>query len=157
MSSIPFTEATALSTLASVTVITGTSLPVSDNEYRVLSVSNLWSLRGMTPSEGPIVVGYAHGDYSVTEIKEALEAETMMTRGDKIAAERGNRLVRRVGIFTGQVEDDTLNDGRPIRTRLNWVVPVGKTLNAFAYNQSGATLTTGAILVQNGKATIKWL
>lgn len=157
MKAVPFTEGTALLTLATVTVITATTLPVSDNEYRVLGVRNLWSIRGFTPSEGPIVVGYAHGDYSVSEIKQSIEAETMMTRGDKIAAEQGNRLVRRVGMFAGNIEDETINDGKPIYTRLNWVIPVGKTLNAWAYNQSGASLTTGSVLIQNGKATIKWL
>ncbi len=157
MAGVPFTEATALLTLASVTVVTSSLLPVSDNEYRVLSVSNLWSLRDATLSEGPIIVGYAHGDYSVTEIKQCIEAEASMVRGDKIEAERANRLVRRVGIFTGDTSDQTLNDGKPIRTRLNWVIPVGKTLNAWAYNQSGASLTTGSELVSNGKATLKWL
>jgi len=157
MQSVPFTEATALGALASVTVIAGGTLPASDNEYRVLSVSNLWSMRGQTAAEGPIIVGYAHGDYTVAEIKEAIEAETMMTRADKIAAERGNRLVRRVGVFPGMTPEEVLNDGRPIRTRLNWVIPDGETLAAWAYNQSGASLSGGAILVQNGKATIKWL
>ncbi len=157
MKSVPFTEATALLTLASVTVLTGTVLPLADNEYRVLTVNNLWSVRGNTVGEGPIVVGYAHGDYSVTEIKQSIEAEGMMTRGDKIVAEQGNRLVRRVGVFAGSsATDQSLNDGKPIRTRLNWLIAEGKTLNAWAYNQSGASLTTGTILVMNGKATIKW-
>ncbi len=157
MASVPFTEATALDTLASVTVLTAPTLPVSTNEYRALSVSMLWAIRNFTVSEGPIVFGYAHGDYTVTEIKQAIEAETMMDRGDKIAAEQGNRLVRRVGVFSGAVADEVINDGRPMKTRLNWVIPVGKTLNAWVYNQSGAALTTGSILVLNGKATIKWL
>ncbi len=157
MAGIPFTEATALLTLGSVTVLVSNLLPASDNEYRVLSVSNLWSLRDLASGEGPVIVGYAHGDYSVTEIKQCIEAEGSMVRGDKIEAERSNRLVRRVGIFTGLGSDTTLNDGRPIRTRLNWVIPVGKLLVAWAYNQSGASLTTGSELVSNGKATIKWI
>ncbi len=157
MQAVPYTEAFSLGTLASVTVITGTVLPASDNEYRCLSISTLWSLRNHTGSEGPIIVGYAHGDYSVTEIKQCIEAEGSMTRGDKIAAEQADRLVRRVGVFAGTTAEDTLNDGKPIRTRLNWVIPDGKTLTAWAYIQSGAALTTGSNVVLNGKTTIRWI
>ncbi len=157
MQSVPWTETNSLGTLADVTVVASTTLPTSDNEYRVLSVSTMWGLRGHTAGEGPILVGYAHGDYSVTEIKEALEAEAVMTRGNKIAAEQANRLVRRVGFFSGDTTEEVLNDGKPIRTRLNWVIPDGLTLQQWAYNQSGGGLTTGTVVMTNGKATIKWL
>ncbi len=137
-------------------VVKGTTLAASDRSYRLLSFTTQWAMRGHTASEGPIMVGYAHNDYSVTEIKEALEAEAAMATGDKVANEQANRLVRLVGTFQGALTDEVLNDGKPIRTRLNWAIPLGGNVAVFAYNRSGATLTTGSVIVNSGKARIRF-
>ncbi len=144
----------ALSTLLDQIVVKGTTLTASDRSYRLLSMRTTWGMRGGTAGEGPILVGYAHSDYTVTEIKEAVEAEGAMVTNDKIAQEQANRLVRVVGTFPGITEDEVLNDGRPIRTKLNWAIPLGGNVDVFAYNRSGATLTTGKVLVPNGYARV---
>ncbi len=145
----------ALSTLLAVTAITGPMFGNADGAYRVMSYKGTWTLEGFTAGEGPIVFGFAHGDYTVTEIKEAIESGASISIGNKVAGEQANRLVRRVGTFSGQVANETLNDGMPIKTRLNWAIPIGTNLNIFAYNDGAATLTTGALLRSNGVAWVK--
>ncbi len=128
----------------------------ADEEYRAISLNARWSIRDHTPGEGPIMVGLSHGDYTAAEIKEFIEATGMMTRGNLIAHEQGNRRCRRIGTFAGVLAEETLNDGKPIRTKINWHIPVGKTLNSWAYNQSGATLTTGTVVVTQGTMFMRW-
>ncbi len=154
---VPFQAEKALGTLGNLTAIVGALVDASDNEYRALSVRSTWSIRDLTVGEGPITVGYAHGDYTATEIKECLEAGAAMTRNDKVAAEQANRLVRVVGVFSGVGTDETLNDGKEITTCLNWVIPDGGAINQFAYNHSGAALAGGAEVIQQGKLRLKWL
>ncbi len=143
-----------LSTLAANIVITSAVLGAADGQYRIMSAKQTWAMKNLTAGEGPILVGYAHGDYSVTEIKEAIEAGASINRGNMVAREQSDRLVRIVGSFSGAAEE-VLNDGRPIHTRLNWAIPIGKTVNIFAYNDSGATLTTGGVVEVTGPVWVK--
>ncbi len=129
---------------------------IADNEYRCLSMRMIWTRRGGTAGEGPLVFGVAHGDYSVTEIKECIEAEASWVSADKVANEQANRLVRRIGVFSGLGTDEDYNDGKPVQTRLNWQIVAGQTIDAWVYNQSGATLTTGAFVMHNGTVRIRW-
>jgi len=147
----------SLGTLADGIVTFGTLLEAADEEYRVLSVKQTWTLRDFTAGEGPIVVGVAHGDYSVTEVKECLDAQAGINRGDKIANEQADRLVRVVGSFPGLDTNEVLNDGKPITTKLNWHIPEGKTLVPFAWNKGGeANLGTGAEVQTFGNALIRY-
>ncbi len=144
-----------LGALATITAISSAVFGAADGAYRAMSLTGTWSLEAHTAGEGPIVVGFAHGDYSVTQIKECIESGSSISIGDKLSNEHADRLVRRVGTFSGLSTEETLNDGRPIKTRLNWAIPIGKTLNIFAYNDSAGTLTTGTILKFNGKGWVK--
>ncbi len=145
----------ALATLADATVVVGAVTGSADGAYRAMSHKAVWSLRGLTAGEGPITVGYAYSDYSVTEIKEALEIANSISIGSKLEQEKANRLVRVIGQFAGQSTDETLNDGKPMTTRLNWFVPIGKAVNIFAYNESGAQLNTGASVQATGDLWVK--
>ena len=110
----------------------------------------------MTADQGPILFGYAHSDYSVTEIKEAIEAAAAISVGDKVAQEKANRLVRLVGSFQ---PDDTgeqvFNDGKQVSTKLNWLIPIGKAVNMFAYNDDTTDLTTGGRVTSSGEMWIR--
>ncbi len=145
----------ALSTLANVTAFVGAVSGSADGQYRAMSHSAVWSQSGATAGEGPITVGYAHSDYSVTEIKEALEIANSISLGDKVAQEKASRLVRIVGQFSAVGTDEVLNDGKPIKTRLNWAIPIGKAVNIFAYNESGAALSTGQVIQATGNLWVK--
>ncbi len=152
---VRFANSITLGTLANITVLTAGSTSTADGAYRMISMQAVWTLKGGTTGEGPITVGYAHSDYSVTEIKEALEANASINIGNKVSNEQANRLVRIVGTFGGGLTDEQLNEGRPVKTRLNWFIPIGMQVNLFAYNDSGATLTTGSIVDVTGKCWVK--
>ncbi len=145
----------ALGTLTNITVVTQGLTGPGDAKYRMISVMGVWSLRTSTAGDGPITVGYAHSDYSVTEIKEALEVNASISLGLKVEQEQSNRLVRIVGSFPGLSTDEVLDHGSPIKTRLNWAIAPGVEVNIFAYNNSGATLAGGAIVEVIGKCWVK--
>lgn len=148
---VKVTPALALSTLAAaVAVKTGIS-GVAVSTYRAMSIKASWATSLLM--EGPVAVGLAHSDYTVTEIKEAIEAAAAINQGNKIAQEQANRLVRVVGYITP--DDDNLNDGKPITTKLNWLMTIGSEVVMFVYNDSGAVLTTGAIQQLNGTLWVK--
>ncbi len=149
------TPVIALSTLASGVVIVGVVAPNATQAYRAMSVKLLWALRDHTAGEGPLLFGYAHSDYAVTEIKECIEAQASIDTGDKVLMEQANRLVRLVGQFSGQATEEVVNDGRPLKTRLNWAINIGDNVNAFVYNESGAALTTGTVMNASGDMWVK--
>lgn len=148
---VPVSPETTMGTLASKIVLVTTLTGNADGAYRAISVDGSWAWVAPTAGEGPITVGYAHSDYSITEIKESIEAGAAISIGDKVNQEKANRLVRKVGVVqSGQ----QLNNGDPIKTRLNWLIPIGKSVNTFAYNE-GANLTTGSSLHMNGTMWVK--
>lgn len=144
----------SLGTLASQTVLVAALVPTSDAQYRLMSVNTTWSLVNFTAADGPVTVGYAHNDYTIAEIKECLEETSDISPGDKIAQEQANRWVRVVGTLGGAGRS-TLNDGQPVKTRLNWAIQIGSAVNIFAYNESAGGLTTGGIIDCVGKAWVK--
>jgi len=145
----------ALGTLANVDAVSEIFAGIADGRVWLLSHKGTWALRDLTPGEGPISVGLAHSDYSDTEIEEWIEATAGWNEGDKIAQERSKRKIRLVGVFDGALESARLNDGNPIKTPLKFYVEEGQSLRVWAYNQSGAVLTTGAVLVVNGSTFMK--
>ena len=68
-----------------------------------ISVEGSWTRIGGTAGEGPILVGYAHGDLTDIEIGEALDA-SLSDPDDIIAKEKSRRPVRRAGNFHGEGE-----------------------------------------------------
>ncbi len=140
-----------LSTLASNALVRGALSDTVDDSVYAISQDARVGLRNLTPGEGPIVVGVAHSDYTAAEIEECLEAVTSWDRGDKIALEQAGRKVRTVGTFSGVNAEEVLNNGMPVRTRLGFMLEPGTTLAWWAWNKSGATLTTGGIVEANGQ------
>ncbi len=116
-------------------------------------------MENMDILDGPVLCGYAHGDYTVGEIKECIESGGSIDVGDKLAQEKANRLVRIVGTFSNNGTDQadvTLNDGKPIKTKLNWLIPIGKTLSLFVYNDGTAAIEAVAKFVKvNGTGYVQ--
>ncbi len=150
---VRITAELALVTLASDTALTVAAVAAAGGAYRLVTVKASYAMRSMAAGDGPLTVGWAHGDYSVTEIKECMEAQAAINQGNKVAQEQANRLIRIVGTFTGG--DSTLNDGRPIKTRLNWLITIGQVPNIFAFNEDSGSLTTGALMTVQGDIYIK--
>jgi len=139
-------EDLSLGTLASKTQINSV-LQAVDGQCRITSIKAIWALHGFTVGDnaGPIMVGIAHGDYSDSEIEAWIESGTQSwSRGKLAEQEVDNRLIRRVGIFTPVVSlgAEVLNEGRSIRTKLNWALMTGQSIRLWAYNMGSAALGT---------------
>ncbi len=105
----------------------------------ISSIDATYTLTAVTPviGQGPIVCGVAHSDYSTAEIEEWLENTAGWNEGDMIGQEIQKRKIRQIGAF--DVADDavdgfSLNDGKAIKTKLNWMLLQGQTLRSWAYN-----------------------
>ncbi len=153
-------ETLTLGTLGARVVISAAFDEVTTEQMRVSSVKNTYSMDTYTPvtNAGPILIGLAHSDYTDAEIEAWIETTGSWDRGDKVAQEVGNRLIRKIGVF--ETPDDaqdsvTLNDGKPIKTKLNWHLNTGKTLRLWAYNLGTAALaTTNPAIRAEGQANL---
>ncbi len=142
----PLDEDFALGTLAANTAVLEAT-PVVGERTLISSVEAIYSLAGFTSGDniGPIEVGLAHSDYSLAEVEEFLEQTTGWNEGDLVSREVSSRKIRRIGVFgipSSAGGSSTLNDGKPIKTKLNWILNAGQGLNIFAYNQGGSPVAT---------------
>jgi len=153
---VPVRGELALAALANLDLIAGAVTATSTEAYRLLSIKLAWAIRNHTPGEGPITIGVAHGDYSAAEIEEWLEATSAIELGNLVAKEQSSRLCRRIGTFDGELAQEVLNDGKPVHTKLNWLMATGQTLQMWAYNRSGAVLTTGSVVVGEGTGFLRF-
>ncbi len=148
-----------LSTLAAKTL---TSINFSDaSAERVLisSIVGAWSMGDFPPAstDGPIMVGLAKGDYSSAEIEEFVEQTTSWNRGDEISQEVGRRKVKIVGVLRSTSASEVqsvLNDGKPIKTKLNWTMLDGTFIKMWAYNMGDSALTGNAQIHLGGHANL---
>ncbi len=125
----------------------------------IISADLTITIRDLTPGQGPIMIGFAHSDYGTSEIVETLGVAVLGPQ-QKIEQERANRLVRRWGVFDGQVSEDKIAaaDGGPRRYKIRWTQQDGADLNAWAWNNSGAALSTTDPTVEiDGFVYGKWL
>ncbi len=156
-------EELSIGTLAATTLI---STPFDNTVIERTLVSSLvavWGIDDWTPAagDGPLQVGLAHSDYSSAEIEAWIEATSSWSESDKISQEVNSRLVRTVGILVSPsaVGDGSggsrLNNGNPIKTKLNWILNTGQTLRVWAYNTgSSAFATTVPIMRVQGHANL---
>ncbi len=140
-------EELAIATLASKVVVGANFDSTVSEKTRVSSLEASYAIRGLTSAsdDGPIMIGIAHSDYTDTEIEEYIENLGSWDQGNKVAQEIGKRLIRVIGKFESRsdaLEAVTLNDGLPIKTRLNWTLITGQTLKAWAYNLGSSPLST---------------
>ncbi len=146
---LPFTVDVAGGTVAADDVTSTTLTEVMTEERRVLSIELSVAMKALTAGDGPVEYGVAHSDYTAAEIEETLEAAGAWDEGDKIAQEQAKRLVRRIGVLTEA--ETALNEGRPIKVRLNWRIATGDTLQFWLRNR-GIQLTTGMEINAQGAA-----
>ncbi len=152
-----FSANLALATLASADLLGGDlfSGQTFDDRNFLVSMDGTWSIRTLTAGEGPIHVGVAHSDYTDAEIEEWFESSGNIGQHLKSEQERAARKCRFVGTFAGLSTEEVLNDGKPIRTTLKFMAEEGMALKFWALNNSGAVLTTGAILLSAGQVYYK--
>ncbi len=128
-----------LGTLASRTVASGAFDESASQRMVCTSIEATYTLAQFTDtaSVGPIEVGIAHSDYDTTEITEYLQNGGSWDEGNKIQQEIARRQIRSLGIFeikSNSGMNSVLNDGKPMKTRLNWVLNNGDTLDLWAMN-----------------------
>ncbi len=157
---IPVDVTEALATLADSTgLIQALTTAVLEYDARVTSAELTYTLTDIDIGETTIAMYIAAGDYSTAEIEEYIELTGLLGPGNKVEKEVAGRFVRHIGTFpagTATGEDVALNLGEPVKTRLNWLVPDGRTLNMFSYNNTGAQLTGGEIVRVMGHLNGFW-
>jgi len=141
-----------LGTLADNTLLSGVVGENTDQDMFLMSIDGIWALGAHTAGEGPITVGLAHEDYTDAEIQQFLDNTGSWSPGDLIDQEIAKRKIRIVGVFPGADTDEVLNDGKPIRTKCMWRNATGQSLKNWAFNKSGAPLTTGSVILLTGNA-----
>ncbi len=153
-------EFNGLSTLGAKTIATVQFDEVVNERTLVSSIVATYSMTAFTKStgDGPIMVGIAHGDYTATEIEEYLESVDSWDEGNLQEREVRGRKIRKIGIFLNPADEASvavLNDGKPIKTRLNWILNQAQTLQLWAYNMGTSALaTTSPIVSAQGHANL---
>ncbi len=113
----------------------------------VSSVVATYAISDWTPlaGVGPIIVGVAHGDYSSAEIEQWIENSGSWNEGDKVNQEIAKRQIRQIGVLKTPALvtlDSNLNDGKPMKTKLNWILNQGQTLDYWVYNSGDVAFAT---------------
>ncbi len=121
----------------------------------VISIDASWAITNPTVGEGPLEVGWAHGDLTVAEIAEALDAE-VTDPDDIIAGERARRPVRRVGKFACLLSDEVLFNGRVERQLMKISIGDSHTLKMWGRNRSGAIFANGPSIQVDGVIYGRW-
>ncbi len=140
-------ESLALGTLAAKTVV-GIAFDETVNERTLVSsVVARYAITGFTPGtgDGPILIGLAHGDYTDAEIEAWIENTGSWNEGDLVNQEIAARKIRRIGIFEipdAETLAAVLNDGKPMKTKMNWILLQGQTLRLWAYNLGVSAIAT---------------
>ncbi len=152
-------ENLSLGTLASGATIGDTWDETVNEKTLISSIVAAWSLDNITAGQGPLTFGVAHSDYTDAEIQEVIDNAGSWDTGNKISQEQAKRLVRVIGDFASPAGsgagDLEFNDGRVIKTKLNWMLATGDTLKMWVHNRSGAAIaTTVPVLKATGHANL---
>ncbi len=106
-----------------------------------------------TAADGPLDIYVSHDDYTLTEVEEYIELDTGFGRGDLRAQEIQRRKIRFVG--TVNDEETMLNDGKPVRVPLKFMLETGATIQVIVYNR-GDALQTGSQILTTGNLWGRW-
>ncbi len=152
-------ESLDLGTLATKTLVADTFDESPEETTLISSIVAIWSLDNLTAGQGPIIFGVAHSDYSDAEIEAVIENQASWDQGSKVEQEIAKRLVRQIGQFVrtegSGASDVQFNDGKPMKTKLNWRLNTGDTLKMWAYNISDSNLSSTAPAMRaNGHANL---
>ncbi len=142
-----FNDAVSLGTLAGGVLISDVLSDTVTEKAYCSSARATWTMDNYTKAnnDGPILVGWAHSDYTDSEIEAWVENQGSWEETDQIGQEVGRRKCRLVGAFDAPIDPAStarLNDGKPITTKLGWMLTTGQTLRQWAYNSGSSALAT---------------
>lgn len=140
-------------------VAVGLLTPVAADKIRIITLSAAWSWADLSEATmDSLEFGVCHSDYSAAEVEESLEAAGSFDLGDKVAQEQANRLVRSIGMISNEGAAQgggRFNEGRQTKTKLNWLLSAGDSLNVWVRNGSGVVYATGSTIVTIGNLWVK--
>ncbi len=150
----------AVGALATLDVLSAGLTANAADKIRFISLIGSWTWSDIQQiTDDAMSFGVAHSDYTAAEIEECLEATGSMDLGDKVAGEQANRLVREIGTFNGLATAAgggiQFNDGKPVKTRLNWLMSAGDSLVVWVRNASTLVYVTGSEITFAGKLWVK--
>lgn len=153
-------ENLSVGALASGALISDTWDEAVVEKSRISSIDAVWWVDNIDPGLS-FLFGVAHSDYTDAEIEEVIEISGSWDPGNKISQERAKRQVRIIGVMSHSDSSSTadtthFNQGRKLKTKLNWALMTGDTLKMWAYNRSAGALTNVPVLKCSGKANL-WL
>jgi len=136
----------AFATLAGKDLASAITNSVSDTT-RVSSCKCIYAVGDLTEGTdvGPFLVGVAHSDYSDTEIEEFIENAGAWEIGNMVQREVAQRRIRIVGTINnkgGAAATNDLADGRPVTTKLGWVLEEAQSLRFWVYNTGNNAVAT---------------
>ncbi len=140
-------SALTIGTLAGNTAVGVDSNGVVNERTLVSSMVVQHSLANVTliAEVGPLRVGVAHSDYSDAEIEAWIENTGSWNEGDKVSQEIARRKIKDIGTFEmrdGATAVEVLNNGKPIKTKLNWILLQGQTLRFWVFNEGSSAFST---------------
>ncbi len=146
-------EQVSLGTLAGQTLIRAGFDQTVNERTLVSSIVATYDVKNFTSGAaiGPLMVGIAHSDYTNAEIEAWIEDTGSWDEGDLVRQEIGNRKIRFVcELRAGATAADgfVANDGKPIKTKLNWILLQGQTLSLWVFNLGGSAIGTTIPIVQ---------
>ncbi len=147
----------AVGALVGSDVVSSALTAVSANRYRVTSIKASYTIVDVPATiDGAYQFGIAHSSYTDAQIEECIEATGAIDIGNKVSQEQANRLVREIGTISPQGVsiiggEISYNEGRPVKTKLNWMIGIGDTLVLYVRNGSSVVYTTGALLKTKGE------
>ena len=109
-----------------------------------------------TVGEGPLIIGLHHGDLSITEVIENLDAD-LTDPDDIIQKERARRPVRMLGMLPMVNAEQALGlPGERRRLKFRFTIGDGHSLNLFTINKSGATISSSPVIDLEGLLYGRW-
>ena len=141
--------------------LTSTGFDDVVNEKTLISsivvTANMIGITSSNDNDGPIMVGVAHGDYSMAEIEAVIENQGSWNEGDLVNQETQKRWVRKLGVFKFPLGTDgveSLWDGAERKFKLNWILMQGQILSLWVYNLGTSAIDTGAKVYLEGHANL---
>ncbi len=136
----------AMTALAAKDLVSQTTQVVADTA-RVSSIKATYGITGLTVADGvgPFLFGVAHSDYTDAEIEGFIEAGNSWDLGDMVNREIRSRRVRIIGSIGTQgvsLGAMTAAEGRRLKTKLNWVLTEGDSLDFWVYNMGDQPVST---------------
>ncbi len=139
-----------LGTLNAATAIKQATGIAIEDSFRLIKMEIAAMMTGFTAGEGPIHLYCVNDELSVAEIAEAINAAGPVNRNDRLAQERAERAVFLLGSFGATAAAEELHgaDGQEfvVNKTIRWTFNNPEGWSIVAFNDSGATLTTGAVI-----------